>query len=74
MIRTARSAVPTFAVAGLSVLLAVVAGVARLGHPLHLVQLLTIIGLSMTAGDAWAQAISRARDARRGGAEDANGR
>lgn len=73
MIRTARSAVPTFAVAGLSVL-AVVAGVARLGHPLHLVQLLTIIGLSMTAGVAWAQAISRARDARRGGAEDANGR
>jgi hypothetical protein len=56
-----RSAVPTLVLAGLSLLLAVVAGVEWLGQPLRVVHLLTIIGLSMTAGVSWMQAVGRAR-------------
>ena len=61
MIRSARSVVPAFAVALLSILLTVVAGLAWLGQPLRLVHLLTIIGLGMTAGVSWAQAVMTAR-------------
>ena len=55
-----------FALAGISITIAVVAGIAWLGQPLRLVQLVTIIGLGMTAGVAWARAVWRVRQARAG--------
>jgi hypothetical protein len=58
-----RSATPAFILAGISLVLAVVTGVAWLGQPLRLVNLLTIIGLGMTAGVSWTQAVWRARQA-----------
>jgi hypothetical protein len=48
-------------IAGISVVLAVVTGIDWLGKPLRLVNLITIIGLSMIAGVSWMQAVSRAR-------------
>jgi hypothetical protein len=59
-----RSATPAFVVAGISLALAVVTGVAWRGQPLRLVHLLTIIGLSMTTGVSWMQAVSRVRQER----------
>jgi hypothetical protein len=56
-----RSAVPQFALAAVSILMAVITGVAWLGQPLRMVHLLTIVGLSMAAGVTWAQAIWRVR-------------
>jgi hypothetical protein len=56
-----RSAAPMFVVAAVSIVIAVAAGVGWLGQPLRMVHLLTIVGLSMSAGVAWAQAIARAR-------------
>lgn len=64
MTTTSRSTVPTFVVAGISLVVAVVSGLAWLGKPLRLVNLLTIIGLSATAGVSWTQAVWRARQAR----------
>lgn len=57
-----QSAVPQFAIAILSIVSAVFSGVAWLGQPLRMVNLLTLVGLSMVAGVTWAQAIGRARD------------
>lgn len=59
-----RSAIPAFVVAGLSLVIAVATGVGWLGQPLRLVHLLTIIGLIMTAGVLWMQAVGRARQER----------
>jgi len=59
-----RSTIRDFALAGLSIVLAFAAGAAWLGKPLRLVQLVTIIGLGMTAGVSWAQAVWRARQNR----------
>jgi hypothetical protein len=59
-----RSATPAFVLAGLSLVLAVATGIEWLGQPLRLVHLLTIIGLSMTAGVSWSQAVWRARQER----------
>lgn len=56
-----KSAVPQFAIAVLSILGAVFTGVAWLGQPLRMVQLLTLVGLGMAAGVSWAQAIWRVR-------------
>jgi hypothetical protein len=53
------SAIPSFVVAGISLVLAVVTGVDWLGKPLRLVNLVMIIGLSMIAGVSWMQAVSR---------------
>ena len=61
MSTSTRSAIPAFVLAGLSLVLAAATGIEWLGRPLRLVHLLTIIGLSMTAGVSWMQAISRAR-------------
>jgi len=47
-------------------MLAVIAGVEWLGKPLRMVNLLTIIGLGMTAGVSWTQAVWRARQDRSG--------
>ena len=56
-----RSAIPAFVLAGLSLVLAVATGIGWLGKPLRLVHLLPIIGLSMTAGVSWTQAVWRAK-------------
>ena len=68
-IRT-RSVVREFVVAGISIVLAVAAGMAWLGQPLRMVQLLTIIGLSMTAGVSWARAMWVAREERAANSSD----
>lgn len=60
----AQSAIPAFVVAGVSLVLAMATGVAWLGTPLRLVQLLTIVGLGMTAGVSWSQAVSRVQQQR----------
>jgi hypothetical protein len=64
MTTSTRSSIPAFVVAGISLVLAVVTGVDWLGKPLRMVNLLTIIGLSMTAGVSWTQAVWRARQDR----------
>jgi len=51
-----------FVPALLAIVVAVATGIAWLGQPLRMVQLLTIIGLSMTAGVAWARAVWRFRE------------
>src|SRR6476646_5091122 len=56
-----KSSIRDFALAGIAIVLAFAAGVKFLGKPLRLVELVTIIGLGMTAGVSWAQAIWRAR-------------
>ena len=56
-----RSSLPAFAVAAISLVVAVAAGVDLLGKPLRLVHLVTIIGLSMAAGVSWMLAILRNR-------------
>jgi Flp pilus assembly protein TadB len=64
MTRNAQSVVPAFIIAALAILIAVVTGVGWLGQPLRLVHLITIVGLSMTAGVLWSQAVMRAQRAR----------
>jgi hypothetical protein len=59
-----RSVVREFVLAGLSIVLAVGAGMAWLGQPLRMVQLLTIVGVSMTAGVSWARAVWRLQQER----------
>ena len=61
MTRRTPFAIPAFVIAGISLVLAVVTGIDWLGKPLRLVNLITIIGLSMIAGVSWMQAVSRAR-------------
>jgi hypothetical protein len=61
MTRRTPSAIPAFVIAGISLVLAVVTGIDWLGKPLRLVNLITIIGLSMTAGVSWMQAVLRVR-------------
>jgi hypothetical protein len=51
-------------IAAIALVLAVVTGVEWLGKPLRMVNLLTIIGLSMIAGVSWMQAVWRARQDR----------
>lgn len=52
-----RAVVREFVIAGISIVVAVAAGLDWVGKPLRLVQLVTLIGLSMTAGMAWARAV-----------------
>lgn len=68
-----RSTIPAFVVAGLSLVLAVASGLAWLGQPLRMVNLVTIIGLSATAGVSWTQAVWRTRQARHGIRSDGGG-
>jgi hypothetical protein len=56
-----RSTIFAFVIAAISIVIAVVTGVAWLGKPLRMVNLVTIIGLSMTAGVSWARAVWRVR-------------
>ena len=62
-----RSAIPSFALAGISLLLSIAKGVAWLGQPLRVVHLLTIIGMGMLTGVLWMQAVFRFRQERSGG-------
>ena len=64
MTTRSRSTIPEFVLAGISLVLAVVTGIDWLGKPRRLVNLLTIIGLSMVAGVTWAQAVSRVQQKR----------
>lgn len=66
MTNRAGSSLPAFVIAGISLVLAVAAGVDWLGKPLRLVHLVTIIGLSMLAGVTWMQAVLRVRQERPG--------
>lgn len=62
-IRT-RSSIPAFAVAAISLVLAFVTGFDWIGKPLRMVNLVTIIGLSMFAGVSWMQAVLQFRQDR----------
>jgi Flp pilus assembly protein TadB len=57
----ARASIVAFLPACIAIVIAVATGIAWLGQPLRLVQLVTLIGVSMVAGVAWAQAVSRLR-------------
>lgn len=59
-----RSAKPAFFAAGVSLVLALSTGVAWLGQPLRLVQLITLLGLGMMTGVSWAQGVARLGEAR----------
>jgi len=59
MTASTRTALRACVPALLAIIVAVVTGIAWLGKPLHMVQLLTIIGLSMAAGVAWVRAVWR---------------
>ena len=61
MTRYTEALMREFILAGLSIVVAVATGMAWLGQPLRMVHLLTIIGLSMTAGVAWGRAVWRVR-------------
>jgi hypothetical protein len=61
MTRRTPSAIPVFVIAGISLVLAVVTGIDWLGKPLRLVNLIKVIGLSMTAGVLFMQAVLQAR-------------
>jgi hypothetical protein len=70
MTTRARSAIPAFVIAGISLVLAVVTGLEWVGKPFRIVNLVTIIGMSMFAGVSWMQAVSRARQERSGDHRD----
>jgi len=62
MTTSTRTAISAFVPALLAIVIAVATGIAWLGEPLRMVQLLSIMGLSMTAGVAWARAVWRVRE------------
>lgn len=64
MTTTPRSRIPGFVLAGALLVLTVATGVGWLDEPLRLVHLVAIIGLGMTTGVFWMQAMSRARGSR----------
>lgn len=61
MATRARTVIADFVPAGIAIVIAVATGVAWLGKPLRLVQLVTLIGVSMAAGVAWGRAVWRLR-------------
>ena len=64
MTTTRRSPIWGYVLAGASLVLTVTTGVGWLGEPFRLVHLVAIIGLGMTTGVLWMQAVSGARDVR----------
>jgi hypothetical protein len=56
------SVIVAFALAALSILIAVFTGVEWLGQPLRMVQLLTLVGSSVGAGVSLALAVVRMRE------------
>lgn len=61
---TPRSARYDFLAAGLSLLVTVATGAEWVGEPFRPVHLVTIIGLGMTTGVLWMQAMTRYREGR----------
>jgi len=72
MTNVTRSSIASFALAGIALVIAVVTGVELLGRPLRLVNLVTIMGMSMFAGVTWMQAVLRAQGNRFGSDRDSN--
>jgi hypothetical protein len=66
-----RSTTRPFLLAAISLVVTVATGVDLLGKPLRLVHLLTIIGLSLASGVAWAEAIGQVREQRSANGGDA---
>jgi len=64
---SARTVIASLVPAVIAIVIAVATGIAWLGQPLRLVQVLTLIGLGMVAGVSWAQAIRRLRQDRSSG-------
>lgn len=62
-----RSATYEFVVAGIAIFSAVISGVAGIGKPLRMIQVLTMIPFGVIAGLALGRAISLVRDRRGGG-------
>jgi hypothetical protein len=59
-----RTVLVVFLPAVIALVIAAATGIAWLGKPLRLVQLVTLIGLSMAAGVAWGRAVWRLRHER----------
>jgi len=59
-----RSATPAFLLFGFALLIAIATGADWIGRPFRPVHLVTILGLGMTAGVTWMQAILRWRETR----------
>lgn len=61
MTSATRSALPMLLAAVVSIVVAGATGAAWIGQPFRAVQLVTLIGLGMTAGALWTQALMRLR-------------
>ncbi len=61
MTNSMRSALPMFLAALISIVVAFATGAAWVGQPFRTVQLVTLIGLGVTAGVSLAQAVARSR-------------
>jgi hypothetical protein len=61
MTNATRSALPVFMAAIIAIVVALATGAAWIGQPFRAVQLVTLVGLGMTAGVLWTQAITRWR-------------
>jgi membrane protein implicated in regulation of membrane protease activity len=69
MTSSARTVITSFVPALIAIIIAGATGMAWLGQPLRLVQLVTLIGLSMVAGVSWARAVARVRRERSSASE-----
>jgi hypothetical protein len=56
-----RSALPVLLAAIVAIIVAFATGAAWIGQPFRAVQLVTLVGLGMTAGALWTQALMRLR-------------
>jgi hypothetical protein len=61
MTNATRSALPMFLAAVVSIVVALATGAAWIGQPFRAVQLVTLVGLGMTAGVSLMQALMRLR-------------
>jgi hypothetical protein len=61
MTNATRSALPMLGAAVLSIIVALATGATWIGQPFRAVQLVTLVGLGMTAGVSWMQALTRLR-------------
>jgi hypothetical protein len=61
MTNATRSALPMFLAAVVSIVVALATGAAWIGQPFRPVQLVTLVGLGMTAGVSLMQALMRLR-------------
>jgi len=61
MTNATRSALTMLGAAVLSIIVALATGATWIGQPFRAVQLVTLVGLGMTAGVSWMQALTRLR-------------